>query len=96
MNARRSRSTLNRTKLVATRSGSRRPGAGWATPPALRIPGSVRHALGEPAGVRVVVGQAVDHAVGAVLERDQPGRGEDPGLAHARRRAACARDGRGR
>ena len=36
------------------------------------------HALGEPAGERVVLGEAVD----VVLERVDPGRGEDPGLAH--------------
>ena len=45
--------------------------------------GQLRQTLGEPAGVGVVLGQAVDHAGVAILERDQPGRGEDAHLAHA-------------
>ena len=39
--------------------------------------------LREPAGVGVVLGQALDHAVRAVGEGHQAGRGQDPGLAHA-------------
>ena len=39
--------------------------------------------LGQPPGVGVVLGEAVDHAVRAVGEGDQAGRGEDPRLAHA-------------
>ena len=37
-----------------------------------------RQTLGEPAGVGVVVGEALD----VVIERDRPGRGDDPRLAH--------------
>ena len=54
------------------------------------------HGLGQAPGVGVVVGQAVDHAGRAVLEGDEPGRGEDAGLAHAAADAACARDARAR
>ena len=38
--------------------------------------------LGQAAGVGVVLGQPLDHAVRAVGQGDQPGGGEDPGLAH--------------
>ena len=38
--------------------------------------------LGEPARVGVVLGQPVDHPVRAVRQRDEPGRGQDAGLAH--------------
>ena len=43
----------------------------------------VGEGIGESTGVGMVVGKAVDHAGRAVLQGDQPGRGKDPGLAHA-------------
>ena len=46
-------------------------------------PGRSGDALREPTGVDVVVGHPVDHAVGSVAQRDQPGRGKDANLAHA-------------
>ena len=45
----------------------------------------LRDRVGEPAGARVIVGEALDHR----LERDDPGGRDDPGLAHARRRSAA-------
>ena len=81
-NAARSRSTLNRTKFVRTRSGSSGPGAGWAVPPAATMPSIAGQGLGQAAGVGVVLGEAVDHPVRAVGQGDEAGRGEDPGLAH--------------
>ena len=84
------------TKLVATRPGSRRSAAsGWAMPPGARMPSSPARRLGQPPGVGVVLGQAVDHPVRAVLQRDQTGRREDPDLAHPATDAACARAARG-
>ena len=42
----------------------------------------LREGLAEAAGIGVVVGEAVDHAVRAVRQRDETGRREDAGLAH--------------
>ena len=43
----------------------------------------VGEAVGQSSGVDVILGEAVDHAVGSVTQRDQPGRSEDAGLAHS-------------
>ena len=40
-------------------------------------------ALGQPPGVGVVVGEPPDHPSRPGLERNEPGRGKDPGLAHS-------------
>ena len=44
--------------------------------------GHRRERLGEAAGVRMVVGEPVDHPRAAVAQRDEAGGREDPGLAH--------------
>ena len=49
--------------------------------------------LGEPTGVGVVLGEAVDHPVRAVGQGDQPGRGQDPRLAHPAADELARRDG---
>ena len=69
--------------MVATRPGSSDPGVGWAMPPAAPDAVEAAQGLGQSAGVGVVVGEPVDHAVRPVRQRDEPGGREDPGLAHA-------------
>ena len=76
------RSTLNRTKFVVTRAGSRRPGAGLGDAARAHDAGQLGEDLREPAGVLVVVGQPLDHPVAAVPQRDEPGRGDHARLAH--------------
>ena len=58
------------------------PGGGLRGPARGLDPVHLAEGLGEAPRVGVVLGEAVDHAVRAVAERDQSGRGKDPRLAH--------------
>ena len=64
--------TRKTTKFVRTRAGSRSADAAHRS-----------EAVREPARVRVILGQPLDHAVGTILERHEARRREDADLAHA-------------